>query len=68
MATQGGVGGRGVGGECKVGDVRDEELDEAIDLEVEKVRLTTYRTDFSEGSLYCWTPRECLQGSDRPWQ
>ena len=29
-----------------VGDVRDEELDDAIDLEIEKVR-TTYRTDFS---------------------
>jgi len=51
-----------------VGDVRDEELDDAIDLEIEKVRRTTYRTDYSERSLCCWTPRECLRGTDRPWQ
>ena len=52
-----------------VRDLRDEELDDAIDMEIEKVRRTTYRTDFSEGSLSglcCWTPGEC--GTDRPWQ
>ena len=37
----------------KVGDIRDEELDDAIDLEVEKVRRTTPRKDFPEGSLCC---------------
>jgi hypothetical protein len=48
--------------------VRDEELTDAIDVEVEKVRRTTYRPDFSEGSLCCWTPRECLRGTVRLWQ
>ena len=50
-----------------VGDVRDGTLDEAINSEIEKVRRTTYRTDFSEGSLCCWTPRECLRRTDRLW-
>ena len=31
--------------------MRDEGLDDAIDLEIEKVRRTTCRTDFSEGLL-----------------
>jgi len=65
VAMEGGAGGRGVRGGRTVGDVRDEELDEAIDLEIEKVRRTTYRTNFSEGSLCCRTPRECLRGTDR---
>ena len=65
---EGGAGGRGFRGGRTVGYVRDEELTDAIDVEVEKVRRTTYRTDFSEGSLCCWTPRECLRGTDRPWQ
>ena len=60
MAMERGAGGLGVQGERTVGDMRDEELDDAIDSEIEKVRRTTYRTDFSEGSLCCWTPRECL--------
>ena len=64
MAMEGGAEGRGVRGDRTVGDVHDEELDDAIDLETEKVRRTTYRTDFSEGSLCCWTPRECLRGTD----
>jgi len=68
VAMAGGAGGRGVRLGRTVGDARDEELDDAIDLEIEKVRRTTYRTDFSEGSLCCWTPRECLRGTDRPWQ
>ena len=42
-----------MGGMRTVGDVRDEELDDAIDLEIEEVRRTTYHTDFSEGSLCC---------------
>ena len=58
----------GLGGGHMVGDMHDEELDDSIDLEIEKVRRTTYRTDFSEGSLGCWTPRQCLRGTDRPWQ
>jgi len=64
----GGAGGRGLRGGRTVGDARDEELTDAIDMEIEKARRTTYRTDFSEGSLCSWTPRECLQGTDRPWQ
>ena len=59
--------GRGVRGVRTVGDVCEEELDDAIDLEIAKVRCTTYRTNFSEGSLCCWTPTECLRGTDRPW-
>ena len=35
---QGGAAGRGVRGGRTVGDVRDEELDDAIDMEIEKVR------------------------------
>jgi len=31
--------------------VRDKELDDAMDLEIEKVHRTTYRTDFYGGSL-----------------
>ena len=66
VAMEGGAGGRGVRWGRAVGDVCDEELDDVI--EIEKVRRTTYRTDFSEGSLCCWTPRECLWGTGRPWQ
>jgi hypothetical protein len=47
---------RGSGGSHRC----DEELDDAIDLEIEKVRHTTCRAFFSEGSLGCWAPRECL--------
>ena len=65
---EGRAGGRGVRGGSTVGEVRDENLDDAIDLETEKVHHTTYCTDFSEGSLCCWTPRERLRGTDRPWQ
>ena len=68
MAMEGGAGGWGVHGGRTVGDVRDEELEDTIDSEIEKGRRTTYRTDFSEGSLCRWTPRECLQGTHRPWQ
>jgi len=50
------------------GDVCEGELNDGIDLAIEKLRRTTYRTDFSEGSHCCWTPRECLRGTDRPWQ
>ena len=67
VALEGGAGELRVRGGRTIGDVRDNELDDAIDLKIEKVRRTTYRTDFSEGSLCCWT-RECLQGTDRPWQ
>ena len=49
MAMEGGAGGLRVRGGRTIGDVRDDELDDAIDLEIEKVRRTTYRTDFSEG-------------------
>ena len=71
VKARGGNGGRrgragGFGGGRTVGDVCDKELDDTIDLEIEKVRRTTYRTDFSEGSLCFWTPRECLRGTDRP--
>ena len=47
-----------------VRDLRDEELDDAIDMEIEKVRRTTYRTDFSEGSLseLCAGPRGSVCG------
>ena len=48
---EGGVGGQGARGRRTVGDVRDEELDDAMDLEIEKVHRTTYRTDFYGGSL-----------------
>ena len=48
-----GAGGRGVRGGRTVGDVCDEVLDDAIDMAIEKVRSTTYCTDFSEGSLCC---------------
>ena len=34
-----------------VGDVREDAVDDAIDLEIEKVRCTICRADFSEGSL-----------------
>ena len=64
---EGGAAGRGVRGGRTVEDARDEELDDAIYTENEKVRRITYRTDFSEGLLCCWTPRECLRGTDRPW-
>ena len=40
---------------CKVGNVGDEELDDAIDSDIEKVRRTTCRTDFSEELLGCWS-------------
>ena len=66
MVMEGGAGGRGVRGGRTEEDVRDEKLDTAIDLAIEKVRRTTYRTDFFEGSLCCWTPRQCLRGTDRP--
>ena len=42
---EGGAGGWGVRGGRTVGDVHDEELDDVMDLETEKVRRTTYRTD-----------------------
>ena len=58
VAMEGGAAGRGGRGGRTVEDARDEELDDAIDLEIEKVHCTTYRTDFSEGPLCCWTPRE----------
>ena len=66
MAIEGGAGGLGGWEGRTVGDVRDEELADTIDMEIEKGRRAIYRTDFSEGSLCCWTPRECLQGTDRP--
>ena len=66
MATEGGAGGRGGRGERTAGDLRDEELDNAIDMEIEKVRCTTYHTDLSEGLLSCWIPWECLRGTDDP--
>ena len=65
---EGGAGGRGVRGGRTIGDVQDEDLDDAIDLAIEKVRRTTYRTEFSRGSLRFWTPREYLRGTDQPWQ
>ena len=56
LRARGGNGGRrgraGVRGGRTVGDVRDEELDDAIDLEIEKVRRTACRTNFSEGSVH----------------
>jgi len=63
VVMAGGAGGRGFQGGRTVGDLRDEELGTAIDLEIEKVRRTTYRPDFSRGSLCCWTTRECLRGT-----
>ena len=68
MAIEGGAGGLGVWAGRTAGDVRDEVMDDAINLEIEKVRRSTYRTEFSEGSLCCLTPWECLRGTDRPWQ
>jgi len=68
VAREGCAGVMGMRGVRTAGHVSDEELDDAIDLEVEKVRRTTYRTEFSEGSLCCLTPWECLRGTDRPWQ
>ena len=63
MAMEGVAAGRGVRGGRTVADLRHKELNDAIDLEIEKVRRTTYRTDFSEGSLCCWTPRELSAGN-----
>jgi len=63
---EGGAAGRGGGGGRTAGDVHNEELDDANHLAIEKVRRATYRTDFSEGSLCCWTPRECLRGTTNP--
>jgi len=40
----------------RLGDLRDEGLEDAIDLEIEKVRRTTCCTDFFEGSSD--SPRE----------
>ena len=79
MAIEGGAGGRGVRVGRTIGDVREEELDDTIDLEIEKVRRTAYHTEFSTGSLCsmgslqflmrcCWTPRKWLRGNDQPWQ
>ena len=68
MAMEGCAVVMAIRGARTAGHVSDEELDDGNDLEVEKVSRTTYRTDFSEGSLCCWTPRECLRGTDRPWQ
>ena len=68
MAMEGCARVMGIRGARTAGHVSDEELDDAIDLEIEEVRRTTYRTDFSEGSLCCLTPWECLRGTDRPWQ
>ena len=46
-----------------VGDVRDEELDDAIDLEVEKVRRTTYRTDFLSRVVLLLDPERVSVGN-----
>ena len=51
-----GAGGQGARLVAMVGDLVDEELDDAIDLQIYKVRHTTCRADFSEVSLGCWTP------------
>ena len=64
----GGVGGQGGRAVATVGYVGDEELDDAMDLDIEKARRTTCRTDFSEGSLGRWTPGDCLRETGRPWQ
>ena len=64
---EGGAEGRGFGGWRKVGDVRGEELDDVIDLEVQKETApSALAKDFSEGSLGCWTPSDCLRETDRP--
>ena len=62
----GGAAGQGVWAVAKVGYVGDEKLDDATVLEIEKVRRTTCRSNFSQGSLDCWIPRECPRRTDRP--
>ena len=49
---KGGAEGRGVRRGLEVAQVRYEGLDDAIDLEIEKVRRTTCRTDFCDGLLH----------------
>jgi hypothetical protein len=68
VAMEGCAGVMGIRGARTAGHLRDEKLDDVIDLEIEKVRRTTCPADFSEGSLCCLTPWECLQATDRPWQ
>jgi len=68
---RGGNGGRrgreGVRRGRKEGDGRGEELDDNTDLEIHKeIAPSALAKDFSEGSLGCWTPRECLRETDRP--
>ena len=64
----GGAGGQGARAVATVGYVGDEEVNDAMDLDIEKVRHTTCRTDFSEGSLGCWNPGDCLRETDRTSQ
>ena len=45
MAMEGGAGGRGVQEGRTVRDVRDEELDDAIDLEIEEAKSAFVKED-----------------------
>ena len=61
-----GAGGRRGWGRRKVGGVRDEELNDAIDLDIERVRRPTCRTDCSGRSFAYWTPGDYLWKTGRP--
>jgi hypothetical protein len=74
---EGGPRGRGFRAAARVGDVRDEELDDAIDLEIEKVRRTPCVRISVKGLLGpgcergatrrpATRPSEGLRGTDRP--